>query len=322
MRATFQLAVSIAAVAIVELASAGTAEAYTWHKYASTLGPLWAPTRARPTTAANAITMAPQTNSGGTFIYWLSPTSMTGNHEVYKYDVSMGTSTAFGGPAYMVDLSQDSYYASLFSVDVGNEMYECAGGDSCFTSMRANATSVAARAAVHAGVSSSSHAYLLYTDSTSTCTTAGESQGQCIYCFAVGSWNGGTWFKQTWGAAQVVADQDEANDAAYFLGSSGDIWWASPSGGSGMCSLNTPTNFGNTECGGTTHLVFDQIAAKDGVFAMDSSGTVWYMSPTEACFLQVATQSFNAVSISTDNEGTSGELVWASDDQGAVWYAD
>jgi hypothetical protein len=259
-------------------------------------------------------------------LYFLSTTLSGSNYESQEYDLVANTvSTKPYDSGSFVGLSEDADNQALWGIGNSTFLWECEAGSTCWTNPTYgtghwdDATSVAANNAELAG---SSMGYLLATNNQSTKSGTGKSHGQTIYCFdPSGTWPGGTWYATAWGASQVTADQDSSNFTVYALDSSGDVWDLTPDT---TCTATTGIKSGTTEstteCGTGTGLTFVQIAAKQHVFGLDSSGNVWELQ-APGCWSQPATQSFTGASIATDSAGTNGYLVWATDAQGYVWYA-
>jgi hypothetical protein len=341
-----QLVSLFAVMMLVPLVALRSAQAsYTWTQLTGTsplcssscsnLPTAWAPTL--PTapvtgTTVNAIALAPAYFSSDLFVFVLNTTTSGSNHEVAKYNITTNSSTtAFANQAsgyYTYGLTTDPFSTTSgtpWAVNDSNVLGECeASSAGCWTQpyatgVWANATSVAANNA------ESTSGYLLATDSASSCTPSGYPDGQCIECYIPsGTWATGSWSSTTYGASQVTPDKDPSNYVAYALGSSGNVWSVVPTVSATGCSISSSnlTKIGDTECaGGTVTIV--QIAAKDWVFALDSSGEVWINPIGTKCWDHVtsANQPFTASSIATDNDTSSGEVVWATDSSGGIWYA-
>ena len=132
---------------------------------------------------------------------------------------------------------------------------------------------------------------------------------------------GGTWTENaldTTNIAFVTADpipSDTAYDetSLYALSTSGSV-------------LAWEVTFGeytltDSACSGGT-ISFVQIAAKNyTVYGLDSSGSVWFLTPeTGTCWTEITEKTGFVVSIATDNGDFNG--VWASDTSGNIWTAD
>src|ERR1700722_4343180 len=223
---TSKLAVAlVGAFAVVELGGASTAEAISWHSFApSGLTKLDVPTPGIASgTQVNATTMVPTLNASGTLVldYLSTTTNAAGNFEVYQFSNFYDTSTAWSPSAYLFGLSQDAYYTAgvPWGIGISNYLWQCEGGDTCFTNTWPEATSVASWEATTAGQTNAG--YLLATHDAITVTSGSGPHGQLIKCFVVGSggWDAGTWHSTGYGAAQVVGDT--ANGTyAYALDSS------------------------------------------------------------------------------------------------------
>jgi hypothetical protein len=324
---TFGLAL-LGSAATVELAGIPTAQAASWTLYSPTgLSKVEVPTLSGlPSgTAISPVTFVPTLIMIGShsnlFITFLSTYTSGSNYQVYQYNGWTNTESAWSPTADFYALSQDAeWYGGGYPWGIGAANYLWQSeGSSTFTNTWPGATSVASNNPTAAGTSSG---WLLATNDASTQNVTGYPHGQTIKCFvASGTWPSGTWTATSYGAAQVCADGDSHTNKAYAIGTSGVVWSLSPSGSGGTsCSISSGTSLGNTDCTSGNPITFYQIAAKDGPFAMDSSGTVWIHGTT--CWNKVATQTFTAATISTDNSPYySAVLVWAQDTGGNIWYA-
>jgi hypothetical protein len=336
----FRFAMALAAIAFA--LGVGQAQAqYSWYSFSNQFDPpynvpsnFWGQEVLQigtvPVMVAPAFLLGDDDGLADGMVYTLlNHKDSNGDYEVYAWESNILAWTTVDG-AYVSGITTDTYNAGEWGITQNGEVWSTYPNVANQVHYWNNITSLAVQNVT--APNPAGFLFATFSNSTTNGSANGGPSGNTIELFhPSGEWPNGTWTSTGWGAYQVSADPMTNVVAA--LDNTGVVWeiapayYQQPYPKKPIFLGYRAQQLSYVQCRNSDAITFAEVAVKDGIFlGLDSfaggspqiSNAVWYYT-AQNCWQQVGSRN-NFLSISTD--AGSQYLVWATDTNGKIWYAE